>query len=216
MTCTERNISLPCLCLVIDNVETDTDSLTKVVSLAIDGGVNMVQLRAKELPLNQFKEMAILLRDIVDGRAMLMINSRADVAASCGADGVQFSEKSKDVSILRKVNKKLLIGSSVHSVNSAALAEKNGADFLIVGTVFESTSHPGLRSQGIELLTNVRDVVEIPFLGIGGINATNAHQVLECGASGVALISAIADNPDPKTAAQEIYEAIWRKWVRPN
>ena len=216
MTYTEKNISLPCLCLVIDGAITDITSLVKFATLAVDGGVNMIQLRAKELPLDLFEKMAIALRDLVNGRAMLMINSRADIAVSCGADGVQFPEKSKDFSSLRKVNKKLLIGASVHSVNSAVLAEKNGADFLIVGTVFESTSHPRLKSQGIKLLTGVRDAVEIPFLGIGGINTNNVHKVLECGASGVALISAIADNPNPKMAAQEIYETILQKWTMLN
>lgn len=212
----KKNISLPCLCLVIDDAVTDIASLTKFVSLAIDGGVNMVQLRAKELPLNRFEDMAIALCDVIDDRATFMINSRVDVAASCGADGVQFPEKLKDFSSSHSISEKLLIGTSVHSVNSAVLAEKSGADFLIVGTVFESTSHPGLKLQGIKLLTKVRDVVGIPFLGIGGINTNNVHKVLECGASGVALISAIANNPNPKMAAHEIYETILQKWTTLN
>ena len=93
-----------------------------------------------------------------------------------------------------------LIGSSVHSVEGAVSAESNGADFLVLGAIFETTTHPGVETGGLALVEAVTHRVQIPVLGIGGITPANIEDVIRAGAAGAAVITAISMVPDPGAA----------------
>ena len=102
----------------------------------------------------------------------------------------------------------MLIGRSVHSEVGAVDAECQGADYLVLGTVFETTSHPDGRVGGVDLVREVTASVGIPVLGIGGISAANAASVMKAGASGVAVITAVTMSDDPRLAASDLSTAI--------
>lgn len=169
----------------------------------------MVQLREKDMPPFELLRLARRLRRITSGRALLIVNDRVDVAMLAGADGVQLGESALDVPDVRSlVGPDMLIGRSVHSEVGAVDAECQGADFLVLGTVFETASHPEGQVGGLHLVREVTGAVALPVVGIGGITSGNATGVMEAGASGVAVITAITMAEDPQTATSELASAI--------
>ncbi|SFE24402.1 thiazole tautomerase (transcriptional regulator TenI) [Lentibacillus persicus] len=133
----------------------------------------------------------------------IMINHRAAVAHNVGAKGVQLTHASKDIATTRHAYPELHIGASVHSTEEAINACKKGADYLIFGHVFETRSKPDLEPKGLTALKNVVQQVDIPVLAIGGITPENTTDVMETGASGIAVLSGVllAENPLQKAAA---------------
>ena len=206
---------MPILCLVTDLrlCRQDTEELESKIAAAVRGGVNLVQLREKDLPTRQLLELGQRLRRVTAGLSLLFVNDRIDVAIACQADGVQLGEQSFPVpSARRLVGDGLLIGRSVHSVEGAVAAERDDADLLIVGTVFASGSHPNTLPMGTELLRGVDRTVQVPFAGIGGVTASNLDQVVDAGAAGVALISGILAAEDPEQAARVLKQALDDAW----
>ena len=198
-------LPLPCLCLVTDRGRTASGDIVNTARAAVDGGVGMVQLREKDCPAGELLSLARELRRVTDGRALLMVNDRVDIALLSGADGVQLGEDGLDVASARRlVGSGMLIGRSVHSVKGAVEAESSGADFLVLGTIFETASHPGADTGGLDLVRDVTGRVRIPVIGIGGISGSNVAGLLESGASGAAVISAISMARDPKAASSQL------------
>ena len=200
----------PCLCLVTDRRVCPPDELPGRVAAAITGGVDIVQLRDKEESGGALLELAEALRDVTRGSTILLVNERADVAAACGADGVQLGETAMPTAAVRPILPEgSIIGRSVHSVEGASEAQASGADFLLVGTMFSTRSHPGEEPSGPGLLERIRAAgVGAPLLAIGGITADNVSQVMQAGADGAAVITAILASPNPERAASEIKSAM--------
>ena len=201
------------LCLVTDGRPGDLEqrlaALTKPVEAAVSGGVNMVQVREKHLPADDLLGLATGLKRVVAGATLLVVNDRVDVAAAAGAAGVQLGERAMSATAARAIaGNAIFIGRSVHSTRAALEAEAQGADFLVLGTVFPSSSHPGRPTGGLGLVREVTAAVSLPVIGIGGITAETAGQVIEAGASGVAVISAILADADPETAARRLWDAV--------
>ena len=193
----------PCLCLVTDRRRLEKRSLAESVAMAVAGGVRMVQLREKDLSQESLLPLARELRAAVGDDALFIVNGSIEVATAAGAHGVHLAEEAMPVREARRlVGSHLLIGRSVHSVERAVKAQDDGADYLIVGTVFETASKPGQTPEGLALLRAVAKEVDIPFLGIGGIDASNVSRVMEAGAGGAAAISALLVPPDPEASAR--------------
>lgn len=207
-------LALPSLCLVTDRNRCDGRALVDVVDRAVVGGANMVQLREKDLPARDLHSLALRIRDVTVGRALLFVNDRLDVALACGADGVQLGEDALPVDAAREVAAgRLLLGRSVHSVGGALEAQSKGADLLVLGTVFPTTSHPGVAAGGLGLVREVAGSVSIPIIAIGGIVADNAASVMEAGASGAAVITAITRSQDPRRAAAGLKSSLDGAWA---
>lgn len=203
----------PCLALVTDRrLCRDDADLARRVARAVAGGVALVQLREKDLPGGPLLRLAERLRQATEGRALLFVNERADVALACGADGVHLGEEALPLAAVRRLaGDRLRIGRSVHSVEgavAAASAEGGGADLLLVGTIFPSGSHPGAPAAGVGLLEAVAQRVTVPFLAIGGVTAENAPQVTRAGARGAAVITAVLAAFDPEAAARRLLAAL--------
>ncbi len=199
----------PCLCLVTDRRLGGDQTLVSKVAQAVAGGVNLVQLREKDLSGRPLLEIARELKAVIGNSALLLINERVDVAAAARADGVQLGEEALPAKEARKIlGPEALIGRSVHSEQGAKLAEAEGADFLLVGTMYATTSHPGHEPAGPGLIRRIAASCGLPQLGIGGINEANLGPVLEAGAQGVAVISSILAAPDPEQAARVLRQAM--------
>ena len=165
----------------------------------------MAQLRDKDSPPRETLALARRLRDATRGRALLIINDRADIAMLSGADGVQLGENSIDAASARRLlGDGALIGRSVHSAEGAVRARDAGADYLILGTIFPSASHPGGATGGLELVERAVRSVDIPILGIGGVEEGNAADIIRAGAVGAAVIGAVASDPNPAEAATRL------------
>ncbi len=207
------NLALPCLCLVTDRKRVVSGDIIGVVAQAVDGGVGMVQLREKDCPAAELLTLARELRAVTHGKALLIINDRVDIAILSGADGTQLGENALDVDSARRLaGDGMLIGRSVHSVEGAVEAETSGADFLILGTLFETSTHPGAQTGGLDIVRNVNERVSVPILGIGGVSESNIADAIGAGASGAAVISAISMSADPKEAASRLSESMTRAY----
>ena len=206
-------LQLPCLCLVADCSVVSPGELAPRVAAAVAGGVSLVQLRAKELPGGQLLALSLELKQVIAGRAALIVNERVDVAAAAGAAGVQLGEEALTVAAARNLLPAgSLIGRSVHSADGAAQAAFGGADFLVVGSMFATGSHPGAAPAGPGLLREVASRCNLPLVGIGGITPCNLAEVMRAGASGVAVIRSILSVDDPQAAARELKLALQDAW----
>ena len=202
---------LPGLCLVTDSSVPLHAPLEEVVVEAVAGGVGMVQLREKSLSTGELYELAAKLRIVTQGKALLIINDRLDVALAVDADGVHLPSNSLPSCAVKKLGGgRLLVGRSVHSVEEAVAAESDGVDYLILGTIYGTASHPGHPPSGPGLIEAVKARVRTHLYAIGGISASNADEVMSAGADGVAVIRSILGAPDPGIAAREIAEIVER------
>ena len=199
----------PSLMLITDRSRLRGRELEEVVSQAVDGGVTCVQLREKDLDGGDLYDLAVTVHAVLRGRALLLVNDRIDVAIAAGADGVHLPEHTLPLQKLRDyVGDACIVGRSVHSIEAAVRAEQEGADYLQVGAVYDTASHPGQAPGGIELLRAVADAVRIPILAVGGITTERIPEVIDAGADGIAVISAIMDAGDPKAAARALQAAL--------
>ncbi|MDP8922413.1 MAG: thiamine phosphate synthase [Chloroflexota bacterium] len=205
-------LPLPVVMLVTDRRACGERMLDEVVWAAVDGGVNVVQLREKDLPGADLYLLATKLRAAVGTRALLLVNERIDVALAAGADGVQLGSTGLPCEVARGLLPDKLLGRSVHATAQAADAVAKGADLLVVGTMFASRSHPGTPPAGPTLLRKIANVTPTPLIGIGGISASNAAQVIGAGASGVAIISEIVAALDPREAAARLVGVVQEAW----
>jgi thiamine-phosphate diphosphorylase len=137
----------------------------------------------------------------------LFVNDRLDVALAAGADGVQLAGDSLPVDAARKLRPGWWIGRSVHSVDQARSAQAEGADYLLAGPVFETTTHPGVTPLGIDPL---REIVALghPVIAIGGVTPERARDLARTGVYGVAAIRALWEAPEPATAARAFLQAL--------
>jgi len=208
-----RRLALPALCLVTDRHLCGEHRLAEVVAATVAGGATMVQLREKDLPAGELYALGRQLRPLATGRCALVVNDRLDVALACRADGVQLGATALPLAEARRLGgPALLLGRSVHSVAEAIAAEREGADFLILGTIYATRSHPGQAPAGPGLVASVRAAVRLPIIAIGGIDRSNLAEVMAAGADGVAVISALLAAPDPRASAASLAAALEAGW----
>ena len=136
-------LAAPALVLVTDSGRLRGRDLADVVSEAVAGGVNVVQLREKTLPHDDLVALGERLRDAIAGRALLFINSDVAAAVRIGASGVHLPEGAPTRSVSDAAAHGLLISCAVHGIEAALRAERDGADLVQLGTVFETASKPG-------------------------------------------------------------------------
>ena len=209
-------IPTPCVALVTDRRVSGTiAALVEAVEAAVAGGVNLVQLREKDLPDAEQLTLTRRLRAVTSGRALLFVNDSVSVAQAASADGVQLAETSRTVASARDAmgGQRLLVGRSVHDLAGAKQAAADGADLLVVGTVFSTATHPGQPAVGVGLVAQIAASVSVPVLGIGGITAARARDVVGAGATGVAVVTDILAADDPQAAAMALCDAVQYAWA---
>ncbi len=151
------------------------------------GRATIVQLRAPDLTAAQLEREAVRL--VAESSLPVVISSRVDVALATGAAGVNLPELDIPITEARRLLGDRLVGRSVHSLESAVEAERGGADYIIFGPVWASTSHPGVAAVGIEALTRVTHSVHLPVLAIGGVTEVRVAELHLAGAAGYAAIN---------------------------
>jgi thiamine-phosphate pyrophosphorylase len=210
----ERRLTPPILMLVTDRaLAHGLDALVRMVEDAAAAGVNAVQVREKDLPDAEQESLARRIVQAVGASAFVTVNGTPAVAMAAGAPGVHGGEESPAVEAMgRDTHGRLLVGRSVHDLPGAVAAEEAGADYLVLGTIFPSRSHPGGPTGGLARVRQVTDAVRVPVIAIGGITADNLAGVIRAGAAGVAVISAILGQPDARAAARGLREALNAAW----
>jgi thiamine-phosphate pyrophosphorylase len=201
---------------VTDRRQTGGRDLLAVVEAALHAGVRAIQLREKDLATRDLYQLAEKFLPVTRAAgAALFINDRVDMAMALSADGVHLTRRSLPPREARDlVGPEKLIGVSCHSVADVREAEAGGADFVVLGPIFETPSKaPFGPPITTAVLRQVRAATALPILAIGGINAARIPEVLAAGADGVAVISAVMASPDPGAAAAELLAA-WRGATR--
>ena len=178
---------------VTDRAWVGKQSLYQQVECALKGGATCVQLREKELDdeafLNEAMEISVLCRKY---GVPFFINDNVEIAIKCHADGIHVGQEDMEASKVReRVGSDMMIGVSVHSVEEALEAVKNGADCLGVGAMFSTSTKTDVNVMPKETLRDICAAVDIPVVAIGGINKSNISQLAGTGVNGVALVSAI-------------------------
>jgi len=198
------------LCLVADTAYSRGRDLLDLMMTSVEAGATLVQLRAKNLSDREFLELCLAARTKLDqGGVPLIVNDRVDIALAGQASGVHLGQDDMPLQAARAIlGRGRIIGISASTVEEARRAEHGGADYIGVGPVFNTASKdyetPPL---GLEGLNRIRRSVRIPILAIGGITAANARQVLESGADGLAVISAILGARDAASATVELLKS---------
>jgi thiamine-phosphate pyrophosphorylase len=172
-------------------------SLDSCIRRALRWGVDFVQIREKDLDDRSLFELTRSVVDLAHGyKTRILLNGRADIALAAGADGVHFPSDSFRVSEIRPWSPNtFLIGVSVHSQKEIQRAHKDGADYVLVGHLFETPSKSGYGNPlGLEFLHKVCAGTPIPVIGLGGIRPDWIESVLNAGAVGVAGISLFQEN----------------------
>ena len=182
------------------------DLLDIARELARGGGSELAfHARGRSLSGREHYELAVRLSDSQTVR--LFVNDRVDVALSVPTAGVQLGHGSLPVSAARALNPLWWIGKSVHNLAEAEAARTEGADYLVVGPVFATASHPGRTPLGLQRLTAITAAVDgLPVIAIGGITADRVREVRNSGAYGVAAIRALWDDVEPAEAARRMRE----------
>ena len=199
--------SLPKLYLITDRKQTYKQRrLVDTVKELLQAGIRMVQLREKDLSAAELYPLARDLRLLTHRyNALLLINDRIDIAQAVGADGVHLGGHSLPIKKTREIlGSQALIGVSTHSALEAESAQNQGADFITYGPVFFTPSKaPFGPPVGVNSLQTVCNCCKIPVYALGGVKIDNTVEIMNSGAYGVSMISALLSAPDPNQAVQQ-------------
>jgi thiamine-phosphate pyrophosphorylase len=197
------------LYLVTDRHQTAGRPLLSVVKRAVGAGVRAVQLRERDLPIRELLGMAEDLQRTAP-EAEMFINDRIDVALAVGSRGAHLRESSLPTRVARDLlGPGRLLGRSVHSIEGVVVAEGEGADFVVLGPIYETPSKqkygPPL---GLRVLEQAARFARIPVFAIGGITAVRAREVRWAGGYGVAVMSSILSASDVAETTRALLAAL--------
>ena len=189
--------------LVTEEALQDGRTTADIVSAALAGGIRLVQVREKEGSARRALEIALDVRRITRASgALFLVNDRIDLALAAEADGVHLGQEDLPVSTARAIlGPDALIGLSITDPAQLVAGDVREADYLGVGAVFPTSSKADASDTGLELLALARAAADLPIVAIGGITIDNAASAVRAGADVLAVISAIAAAPDPRSAA---------------
>ena len=194
--------------LVTDTVYFKDDSIFNKLEAALSAGVTLLQYRDKSAETRILYERALKVKALCDKyRVPLIINDRADIAFAVQAAGVHLGQGDLPPLIARRMlGSDAVIGVSAHNADEVLAAEAVGADYLGCGAVYPTGTKKDTSVIGVEGLKAVRAVTKLPFVGIGGVTLANYRDVLNAGADGAAIVSAILSADDIESTVQKFVQ----------
>lgn len=200
------------LYVVTDSSLMSTNTLEQAVEQAILGGCTLVQLREKRLSSLEFYHTAVKVKAIADYYQIpLIINDRADIALAVGAAGIHIGQSDLPAKIVRRIiGEDAILGVSASNLSEALQAEKDGADYLGIGAMFDTGTKTDAKRVSIEDLIEIRRAVHLPIVVIGGINKNTIPLFSNTGIDGIAVVSAIIAEDDITRAAAELKDLFLR------
>lgn len=199
------------LYLVLDTELLGPRDLTTTLAAALEGGVRVVQLRDKQASRHDVLARARRVQALLSGTGVpLVINDHVDVAAEIGADGVHVGQSDMPLSAVRRLlAPRAIVGLSITSLEQLTAHDLALADYVGLGPIFPTaTKLDAAPALGLEAIRRARQQLAVPLVAIGGIDAGNAAAVIEAGADGVAVVSAICAAADPRAAALALSRAV--------
>ncbi|MDX8548870.1 thiamine phosphate synthase [Methanospirillum sp. J.3.6.1-F.2.7.3] len=199
------------LYIITDEVLAPGCSHIQIAKESLSGGAKIVQLRDKRRSGAELFAIANVIRSLcTENSAKFIVNDRLDIALATCADGVHLGQDDLPLSAARALAPRpFIIGVSVGTVEEAVIAEKGGADYLGVGPVYPTgTKADAGPAVGTALVSSIREKTTVPIVAIGGINLSNAKDVLAAGADSIAVISAVICSPDIAAASRKFVRLI--------
>jgi thiamine-phosphate pyrophosphorylase len=178
----------------------------------ISGGAKIVQLRDKQLTKKELYQMAVAFRGKTAKAGMLLIiNDHLDIALASGADGVHLGQDDLPLIAARGLASNLIIGVSIHNLDQALAAQKQGADYVNIGPIFATqTKETSMAPLGPDAIKKIAPHLDIPFTVMGGINLSNIQQVIQTGARKIAVVTAITKAIDVEQEVRVLRKTILR------
>ena len=191
-------------------------NILETAAAAIDGGASIVQLREKTMEDEKLLALARQLRQITaDRNALLIINDRVDIACLCQADGVHLGQQDLAPHEARRMlGPDALIGLSTHDSEQARSAEMAGADYIGVGPIFLTRTKRHREAVGTEYIQQSTEACGLPGFAIGHIDDETIDEVIEAGATRIAVCTGIIARPDPQLAARQLHDKLLRCRIR--
>lgn len=196
---------LPRLHAITDERIARRADLDEVARALAAGGGERLALHARGRSLSGLEHHDLAVRLSACPPAWLFVNDRLDVALAVGAAGVQLGAASLDPQDARRLEPRWWIGKSVHDLEEAAAARAGGADYLLVGPLYRTATHPDREPLGLARLGPIVSL-GLPVIAIGGVTPPRVGELRQAGAYGVAAIRALWDAPDPAAAARQMLE----------
>ncbi|PGB00051.1 thiazole tautomerase TenI [Bacillus toyonensis] len=182
------------------------------VAMQIESEIDYLHIREREKSTKELYEGVESLLKKGFPASKVVINDRIDIAILLNIPRVQLGYRSADVRLVKEKFSYLHVGYSVHSLDEAIVAFKNGADSLVYGHVFPTDCKKGVPARGLEEISDIASCLSIPITAIGGITPENTVDVLTNGVSGIAVMSRIVSSSNPYSKAKSYKESI-RKWA---
>ncbi|MCB1208488.1 MAG: thiamine phosphate synthase [Verrucomicrobiales bacterium] len=182
------------------------DDVPAMTRALCEGGVDILQLRAKKLPAVDVEELALQMLPITRALGVpLVINDHPQVAASVGSEGVHVGQDDDAVAYARSiVGPDCFVGKSTHSLAQAIAAQEEGADYIGFGPLYATGTKPDYVPIGIHDIAEVHRLVQLPIYCIGGVNPARIDEVLHAGAQRVVVVSAFLQAPDVQESVREL------------
>ncbi len=187
---------------IVDSGYVEPDRVPFVTEQLVLGGVDLIQLRAKKLPLPAIAKLGKTMRALIPEGArqasvLFILNDHPELVSEIGADGIHVGQDDLSVAEARtQAGIGALVGKSTHSLEQAVAAEKEGADYIGVGPIFATRTKPDYVPVGPALIGQVSSAVRVPQFCIGGINEATLGEVLTAGAQRVVIVSALLRSRD--------------------
>ncbi len=178
---------------IVDLSYIEESEAARVVEQMIEGGVDLIQLRGKEKPLDELIDYAARLHELTARSSTpLIVNDHAEVASQLPVEGVHVGQDDDPIEVARrKAGREIVVGKSTHSVEQALTAQREGADYLGFGPIFATPTKPDYPPIGLSDIGRVHAEVDLPIFCIGGINIDNLQSVIDAGAKRVVMVSAL-------------------------
>lgn len=196
------------LCLITDRKRVAHGDLLGLIYRVKESKIKRIILREKDMKEDELLKCAKQIKHALAGSDIeLIIHSNIKVAKAVNADGVHFPFE-----LFMKGQKRYKVtGVSVHSAEEAEIAEANNADYIIVGHIYATVCKRGIKPRGVQYLKEICQSVSIPVIGIGGIKVRNVPEVMDSGAAGIAIMSAVNQSVSPMNIV-EVYQSVLRIW----
>ncbi|MBI1871351.1 MAG: thiamine phosphate synthase [Chlamydiae bacterium] len=182
---------------ILDRGYLEPDQMVDVATRLVEGGCELIQFRDKISPLSEVLRWGLKVKAILPFHVVFILNDYVELVKEMGADGVHLGQEDYGIKEARKIlGNNLIIGLSTHSKEQAIFSSTQDVDYIGWGPVFKTQTKPKMTPIGLEYLPGVKEKVSHPIFAIGGIDSGNVVEVLEKGADGVAVVSAILKSSD--------------------
>lgn len=186
------------------------DAFLDAIASALEGGVEIIQLREKNMPANKILNLGKKVKQLcLQYDATFILNDRVDIALLLEADGVHLGQDDLDVASAREIlGENTIVGISTHVPEQALKAVEDGADYIGVGPVFATPTKQGRTPVGLDYVKWVSENIQIPAFAIGGIDLENVDEVLKAGLNRISVVRAIINAPSPQKAANNFLKKL--------